>query len=128
MLKFYGHFAAAYGTIWFFLMLFAVLTQSRIDALLFGLIGFPIIALIYACIRMAASPAPDNRNFGPSHLTGDVFGEIGTAHELERRGETEQATVIYERLASRLAGTPDGDYAAGCADRLRREKAPNSTA
>lgn len=48
MIKFYYHFAAAYGTIWFFLLLAALLTQSRINTGEFGLIGFPIISLLYA--------------------------------------------------------------------------------
>lgn len=49
--RFYGYFAAAYGTIWLVLMLAALLTQSSIDAGAFGLFGFPIIALVYAFIR-----------------------------------------------------------------------------
>ena len=54
-LRFYEHFACAYGTIWLLLMLVALITQSHIDAGLFGLIGFPIMALIYAFIRKAGS-------------------------------------------------------------------------
>jgi hypothetical protein len=55
MKRFYGHFAAAYGTIWLVMMLVAMLTQSHIDAGMFGLIGFPIISLIYAAIRVSSS-------------------------------------------------------------------------
>ncbi len=55
MFRFYGHFAAAYGTIWFCLMLAAVVSQSRIDAGAFGLYGFPIIALVYAILRSLAT-------------------------------------------------------------------------
>ncbi len=51
MARFYGHFAAAYGTLWFVLMLAAVVAQSRINAGEFGLYGFPIIALLYAIFR-----------------------------------------------------------------------------
>jgi len=56
--RFYGHFAAAYGTFWFVLMLVAVLTQSNINAGLFGLIGFPLIAVVYAFLRMSGSERP----------------------------------------------------------------------
>jgi hypothetical protein len=55
MFRFYGYFAAAYGTIWFCLMLAAVVTQSHINAGAFGLYGFPVIALIYAIIRSLAA-------------------------------------------------------------------------
>ena len=51
MIRWYGHFAAAYGTIWIALLLVAILTQDHIDAGMFGLVGFPIIAAIYAFIR-----------------------------------------------------------------------------
>jgi hypothetical protein len=52
-MKFYGHFAAAYGTIWLLLLVAALLTQSHIDAGAFGIFGFPIIALVYALIRLS---------------------------------------------------------------------------
>ncbi len=51
MSRFYGHFAAAYGTIWFVMMLAAVFSQSHVNAGAFGFCGFPIIALIYAFLR-----------------------------------------------------------------------------
>ena len=50
--KVYGHFAACYGTFWFVLLLAALVTQSHLDAGAFGFFGFPIIAIIYAVIRM----------------------------------------------------------------------------
>ena len=50
-MKFYGHFAAAYGTIWLLMLGVSLITQSHIDAGLLGLVGFPIIALVYAFIR-----------------------------------------------------------------------------
>ena len=39
MKQFYGHFAAAYGTIWFALMAVAVVSQSHVNAGAFGLYG-----------------------------------------------------------------------------------------
>ncbi len=57
MMRFYGHFAAAYGTIWFCLMLVAVITQSHINAGAFGLWGFPVIAVLYALLRSAGGYA-----------------------------------------------------------------------
>jgi hypothetical protein len=56
-LKFYGHFAAAYGTLWLVMLILAFVSQSHIDTGLFGLVGFPIIALIYATVRMVSSEA-----------------------------------------------------------------------
>ena len=52
-MKFYGHFAAAYGTLWLILFGAALLTQSRINLGTFGMIGFPVISLLYAIIRYA---------------------------------------------------------------------------
>src|ERR1700730_7201124 len=51
-MKFYGHFAAAYGTIWLLLLGLSLITRSHIDAGAFGLCGFPVIALVYVLIRM----------------------------------------------------------------------------
>ena len=56
-MRFYGYFAAAYGTIWFCLMLAAVVTQSHINAGPFGLYGFPVIAFVYALLRSAGASA-----------------------------------------------------------------------
>ena len=53
MARFYGYFAAAYGTIWFVIMAFAVLTGSRVDAGALGFCGFPIISLLYALFRFS---------------------------------------------------------------------------
>jgi cbb3-type cytochrome oxidase subunit 3 len=50
-LRFYEHFAAAYGTIWLVLMLVALISNTHINAGLFGLIGFPILSLAYAFVR-----------------------------------------------------------------------------
>ena len=52
-LRFYEHFACAYGTIWMVLLGVSLLTQQSIDAGEFGLYGFPVIALIYAFARRA---------------------------------------------------------------------------
>jgi hypothetical protein len=40
MARFYGYFAAAYGTFWLCLFVAAVVTQRRIDAGPFGFFGF----------------------------------------------------------------------------------------
>jgi hypothetical protein len=55
MAQFYGYFASAYGTFWFCLMLLALLTQKHINAGEFGFFGFPILAFLYALIRMGAA-------------------------------------------------------------------------
>ena len=58
-MKFYGHFAAAYGTMWLAMLGLALITQTRINTGTFGLIGFPIIALVYAFIRLWSEPSHD---------------------------------------------------------------------
>ena len=57
MRRFYGHLAAAYGTCWIVLLATALLTRSHIDAGLFGLIGFPVIGVVYAIIRFRSENA-----------------------------------------------------------------------
>ena len=59
MARFYGHFAAAYGTIWFALMLAAVVSQSQIDTGELGFYGFPVVALLYAWVRVATNDTRD---------------------------------------------------------------------
>jgi hypothetical protein len=58
-MKFYGHFAAAYGTIWLLLLGLSLITQSHINAGAFGLFGFPVIALVYALIRIGTDQSPN---------------------------------------------------------------------
>jgi len=50
-ISFWTYFTSGYGTLWLVLMGVAVITQTHIDTGLFGLIGFPIIAALYAWIR-----------------------------------------------------------------------------
>lgn len=57
MIRFYGYFAAAYGTMWLMIVFAALVSQSHIETGLFGLIGFPIIALIYAIVRSVSGEA-----------------------------------------------------------------------
>ena len=54
--RFYGHFAAAYGTFWLVILGVAVLTQLNVNAGEFGLYGFPLFALLYAFGRMMMAP------------------------------------------------------------------------
>jgi hypothetical protein len=49
-------FRGCYGTIWLLVLGLSVITQSHINAGAFGLFGFPIIALVYAGIRIGADP------------------------------------------------------------------------
>jgi hypothetical protein len=58
-MKFYGHFAAAYGTIWLLLLGVSLITRSHINAGAFGLFGFPVIALIYAIIQGNTDPSAE---------------------------------------------------------------------
>lgn len=49
--KFYGRFSAAYGTLWLAMLLVAWVTRSSINAGIYGLFGFPALALFYATVR-----------------------------------------------------------------------------
>jgi hypothetical protein len=55
LFRFYGYFAAAYGTIWFGMVVIAVLGRKHVNAGEFGLWGFPVIALFYAAIRIGSA-------------------------------------------------------------------------
>lgn len=55
MSRFYCYFASAYGTFWFVACAFAFVTQSNVQLGALGYIGFPVIAFIYALIRITAS-------------------------------------------------------------------------
>lgn len=52
-LRFYEHFSVVYRTICLVLVLLAVCTVTHINTGIFGLVGFPILALIYAFLRRA---------------------------------------------------------------------------
>ena len=61
-LRFYEHFACAYGTLWLILLACSIVTQEHINAGAFGAIGFPVIALVYAFIRLLLrEPVVDGR-------------------------------------------------------------------
>ena len=51
MAKWWGHFAAAYGTFWALLLALAVVTQSHINTGEFGLYAVPVLCAIYAFVR-----------------------------------------------------------------------------
>ena len=55
-IRFYGHFAAAYGTCWLLLFLCALVTQSRINLGELGFFGFPAISAVYAYFKFKANP------------------------------------------------------------------------
>ncbi|MCZ6690973.1 MAG: hypothetical protein O7H41_15390 [Planctomycetota bacterium] len=56
-LRSYEHFAAAYGTCWLVVLMVALAGQTHIETGLVGLLGFPIVGLVYACIRYAQTNA-----------------------------------------------------------------------
>ena len=58
---FYGHFAAAYGTLWLVVVILAVLTQSHVQTGIFGVFGFPIVSLFYAIARTVMADPADVR-------------------------------------------------------------------
>jgi hypothetical protein len=49
--KWWGHFAAAYGTFWAALLSLALLTQSHINTAEFGLYVVPVLCAVYATWR-----------------------------------------------------------------------------
>ena len=55
-IKFYGHFAAAYGSCWLLLFLCAMVTQSRINLGELGMFGLPAICAVYAYFRFKNNP------------------------------------------------------------------------
>jgi hypothetical protein len=55
-IKFYGHFAAAFGSCWLLLFLCAFISQSRINLGEWGLLGPPVISAVYAYFRFKSNP------------------------------------------------------------------------
>ena len=55
IIRFYGHFAAAYGTCWLLLFLVAIITQSSIHMGELGMFGLPVASAIYAYLRFKGS-------------------------------------------------------------------------
>jgi hypothetical protein len=56
IVKFYGYFAACYGSLWILLILAAFVTQSHIDLGALGFYGFPLLSAIYATLRIKKNP------------------------------------------------------------------------
>lgn len=100
MFRFYGYFAAAYGTCWLLLFFLALATWRNINLGAFGFFGFPALGIIYAGVRMIlprdgtfAGPllreaAPPSQKFGATVgalviavLLG-LFCVLGTVHRL----------------------------------------------
>jgi cytochrome c-type biogenesis protein CcmH/NrfG len=59
-LRFYEHFACAYGTLWLVILALALFTHSYFNTGQFGMVGFPIISLIYAFIRRSQDRREDD--------------------------------------------------------------------
>ncbi len=83
--RFYGYFAAAYGTFWLVILGAAVLTQSNVNAGEFGLYGFPLIALLYAFARMMMAPQAPGEvaqlRERVARLEGALDEARGTSHD-----------------------------------------------
>ncbi|HZZ26542.1 MAG TPA: hypothetical protein VFE46_00940 [Pirellulales bacterium] len=67
LIRFYGHFAAAYGTIWLIFVLSA-LFSNHVETGEFGLYGFPAIALAYAVVRTITGSHGSARQRRVNHL------------------------------------------------------------
>ena len=78
--RFYGHFAAAYGTFWFVIFAVALLTQSNVNAGEFGLYGFPLIALLYAFVRMTMTPQTPGEVAQLRERVARLEGALDEAH------------------------------------------------
>jgi hypothetical protein len=50
-MRFYGHFAAAYGTCWLAMLVAALVLGSNVNAGAVGFFGFPAVSFIYAVGR-----------------------------------------------------------------------------
>jgi hypothetical protein len=66
IVKFYGHFAAAFGSLWLGLFLIAFVTQARINLGLVGAAAVLIVCAIYAHQRLKGNKFLEN-----------LIGEIG---------------------------------------------------
>lgn len=49
--SFWTYFSSCFGTLFLLILAFSFLTQSYVDTGLFGLVGFPLISIIYAAKR-----------------------------------------------------------------------------
>ena len=58
--RFYGHFAAVYGSCWLIMFLVAFVTQSYINLGELGFFGFLAISLGYAYLRYKGNKRLDN--------------------------------------------------------------------
>jgi hypothetical protein len=52
--SFYTYFSSGYGTIWLIMIGWSLITRNHLETGSFGLIGFPIIAAIYAALRRSS--------------------------------------------------------------------------
>ena len=75
--SFWTYFTSVYGMIWLVLIGVGLLTQTHINAGLFGLIGFPMIAVIYGIIR---SPNEWDRSEEESFVLPPRMTEFLEAH------------------------------------------------
>ena len=88
MAKFWLYFSSAYGTLVLGIVLVSIISQSHIDTGLFGLIGFPAVAIIYAMIRMNQKTELELKN---ERLNSEIVGLTNELFVLKKRMEEEQA-------------------------------------
>ena len=84
---------------------------------------FLLVLVVAMFRRKRRSRSTDDEAIGePPDATEVVFKK---ALNLEMSGDRDGAIVIYDELAGDLAGTPNGQYAANCAKRLRERQERN---
>jgi membrane protein implicated in regulation of membrane protease activity len=86
-LRFYEHFACAYGTLWLLILGLALVTHSYFNTGRFGMVGFPIISLIYAFMRRSQDRRDDDLiqslQKEIEHLRGERAGMFRAVQENE---------------------------------------------
>jgi len=76
--SFWTYFTSGYGMIWMFFLGAALIAQKHLDAGLFGLFGFPVIAVIYAWIRCSKDSVAESGQV--QHVLPPRMAEFLTAH------------------------------------------------
>jgi hypothetical protein len=77
MRGFYTDFATCYGTIWLALTAVALVSQTHINPGIFGVVGFPLISLIYAASRSGSRRKVERRIASLEHRIVSLMRQLG---------------------------------------------------
>lgn len=101
MASFFTYFTSGFGTLFLVALLVSLVTGERVDTGAFGLIGFPLLALLYAIARKVSGRAMAVDVALEAKKLDDVYGHPRYADFLSE--DQERQYIYKEQVPERFS-------------------------